>query len=227
MGQNIFQSKNSKVNPYTSLIEIDSVLFHKVKFNGDHRLLDKNNVDEKVLDYNETDLDELKMAWYSLYDEYFNRVDDGKFKMDLKKKKKSVILLLQIKKIQEIQDLMKVLESDKKYLPNEVVKDAVKSFAISLKKIHTNINLKSSYSLKRNINIVENVKGGLETKYKILFKEEEDEKENDLQLYYDVVADIELTLDRSMPIKMNMLQYISYEKQYKEKIKQLNSKQNN
>lgn len=209
MEQNILVFKN--------LEQIDSVTFHKVKFTGNILLLDKNYKETKT--YEQDDIVELSNTWSNLLDEYFKAIDDSKLRQDLKNKDKTLELLLKIKLIDSILDVLRSLDEHKSYVPNEIYLKTVSGLGNSLKKVDKHIKFDVATPIKEQIEHIEAIKGGLQTRYELLFQEDAKVEKKDIMLYYDIKAHIEQTLDRNLPEVINMLQWIAYERLYKLKIK--------
>ena len=114
MEQNILESTNSQannLNTYKSLEEINSVVFHKIKFTGNIFLVDKDYTEEK--EYKSFEIIEIQEAWLKLYDQYFEKTDDTRFRKNLKNKDKNLSLLLQIKLIEDVSSLLEHLDENK------------------------------------------------------------------------------------------------------------------
>ncbi len=208
------------ISIYRSLVDITAERFHDVKFTGNIYKLDKDWKEDKK--YSSKDTIDLNQAWLELYDEYFEKTDDTRFTKDLKNKEKNITLLLQIKVIEEIIDVLRFIDKDKEFMPAETYLETVSSIGNNLKRVNNKIKFEVTKPIKDQLPQFEAVLGGLQTRYEILFKEDLSIEPKDLQLYYDIITEIELTLDKNMPRYMNMLHYIAYEKQYRKKIRMLN-----
>ena len=207
------------ISTYQNLKQINAEIFHEIKFTGNIFLVDKDYSEDK--EYDSVATLEITKAWYELYDEYFERTDNPSFKKDLRNKDKSLGLLLKIKLIEDVVNLLKHLDEHKEYVPNEVYLETIANLGNNLKRADKYIKFDSTKPIKPQIIQIESVLGGLKTRYQLLFKEDLQVNESDISLYYDIKAEIEMALDRNLPQVINMLQWISYEKQYKRKIKSL------
>lgn len=202
--------------PYKSLKEINSIVFHEIKFTGNIFLIDKDYDEEKK--YTSEDILILSDSWHRLYDEYFEKTDDVKFRKELKNKNETVKLLLQIKLIDDLVELLEHLLEHRDYVPGEAYYKTISSIGNSLKKLNGKIRFDSTKDIKPQLEQIKAVKGGLQTRYELLFKEDLKVEKADIMLYYDIKAHIEQTLDRNLPEIINMLQWIAYEKQYKKRL---------
>lgn len=205
------------ISLYLNLEAVNPLIFHKIKFTGNIYLMDKNYSENKK--YKGADAIILNEGWLVLYDEYYEKTDDTRFKKELKNKKQTLELLISINTIEKIIEILEFIDKDKDYVPGEIYLKTVSKLGNELKRINRNIKFEVSKPIKEQLGQFKNVLGGLQSRYEILFKEDMVVEEYDIQLYYDIKAEIELKLDRNMPEYMNMLQWISYEKQYKRQIK--------
>ena len=204
------------ISLYKNLQDIDSVTFHEIKFTGNIYLVDKNYVEGKK--YDEKEVKIITENWLNLYDEYFKRTDDVRFRQDLKNKDETLRLLLKINLIDSVVELLENLEENKEYIPNEVYLKTVASLGNNLKRVEKYIKFDITKPIKDQIDKINAVKGGLQTRYELLFKEDLKVEKSDVMLYYDIKAHIEQALDRNLPEIINMLQWIAYEKLYKKKL---------
>lgn len=202
---------------YQNLQEINSIVFHEIKFTGNIFMVDKNYDEKKV--YGADDIIVISEAWLKLYDEYFERTDDVRFTKELKNKNETWEILLKIKLIDSILEMLRHLDEHKDYVPGDVYFKAISGLGNQLKRVEKYVRFDSTKELKPQIEQIEAVKGGLQTRYELLFKEDLKVEKADIMLYYDIKAHIEQTLDRNLPQVINMLQWISYEKLYKNKLR--------
>jgi len=220
MEQNIFTSQNLKL--YKTLKEISAVCFHEIKFSGNIVMLDKDYEEDNV--YNSNQIAEISLAWNKLYDEYFEKTDDTKFKKDLKHKKSSLELLLEINLLKSILKILEGLKENEKYAPKELILKTESSIKNELKRISTKIKFDTLKPLKENITNVKNYVDGLQTRYEIKFKEDLVVEEKDIIEYYQMTIEIARVLKVDhIPDHINMLQYIAYLKTYRKAVK--NAKQ--
>lgn len=210
-------SKAQSIFPYKNLKDIDSVTFHEVKFTGNVFLLDKNFDEDKK--YTQKDALDLSLVWYKLYDEYFEKTDDYNFRKELKNKDKTLELLLKIKLIESVIEILESLYENREYVPPEAYFKTIASLGNNLKRVDKHIQFDSTKDITPQLQQIIAVKGGLQTRYELLFKEDLKVDKKSIMLYYEIKAHIEQTLDRNLPEVINMLQWIAYEKLYKKKIK--------
>ena len=205
------------ISIYRNLREINSERFHEIKFTGNIFLVNKNHEDE--IEYDQEEIFRINEGWLKLYDEYFEKTDDPRFRKELKNKDKTLYLLLVIKKIEDVLKLMKFAYDNREYIPGDAYLNAISGMGNSLKKLDRHIKFDSTQELPPQIKKVESVLGGLKSRYEILFKEDLQVEERDIMLYYDIKAHIESAIGRNLPEIINMLQWIAYEKQYKTRIR--------
>lgn len=205
------------ISAFRNLKEINSITFHEVKFTGNVFLLDKNHFEGKK--YTQKDAIDLSMVWYKLYDEYFENTDDYNLRKELKNNDKTLELLLKIKLMDSVIEVLESLDENKEFVPAETYLKTVASLGNNLKRVDKHIRFDSTKEIKPQLQQIQAVKGGLQTRYELLFKEDVKADKKSIMLYYDIKAHIEQTLDRNLPEIINMLQWIAYEKLYKKKLK--------
>lgn len=203
------------ISLYEKLVEIKAVTFHEIKFTGNVYLLDKDYTEDK--DYTSDQIIKIKKTWIELYDDYFEKSDNQRYKVELKSKHRTLDLLLRINALKRIIALLEYAELEKDYIPEKVYEDSMNALSGYLTKIHAKID--TSKPIKEQIEIAKNVLQGMETKHKIQHQEEGDVKGKTIQDYYDLKATYEDALGRNLPEDMNMLQWISYGKRVMKKIK--------
>lgn len=224
MEQNISESTSLQV--YSSLQEISALLFHDIKFSGNILKLDKDFKEDKV--YEDVDIIQINETWLKLYDEYFEKTDDPRFRKELKNKKESFRLLCAITKGKEFLDLLEFVAENEEYIPNETHLEVVTTLGQGLKKLAREYHFDIEKPLKENLNHNRNVLGGLQTRYELQFKKDLNVEKKDITLFYEIKAQIEQVLQKDyIPDYINMLQWIAYEKHYKKRIsgRQFNSRQ--
>lgn len=204
------------ISLYQNLQEISALTFHQIKFTGNVFLLDKNYDEDK--NYGSHDVVKIQSAWIKMYDEYFEKTDDTRFRKELRNKKKTLDLLLNINLIKSILSVLRSLKENEEFVPGEAMIKTVASLGNSLKEINKNIKFDSVLPLKKNIKNVESYLGGLQSRYEILFKEDVVVEEKDILLFYEIKSRIEQVLQKDhIPDYINMLQWIAYEKEVKKK----------
>ena len=205
------------ISIYRNLKEIKSDIFHEIKFTGNIYLVDKNYDEDRV--YTKSEILKLSTGWYKLYDEYFEKTDDYNFRKELKNKDLTLELLLKIKLIDSVIDILESLDKHKENIPLDTYLKTIASLGNSLKRVDKYIKFDSTKDIKPQIEDIKAVKGGLQTRYELLFKEDLKVDKKSIMLYYDMRAYIEQVLERNLPEVINMLQWIAYEKLYKNKLK--------
>lgn len=209
-------TKEQNISTYRNLKEINADVFHEVKFTGNIFLIDKDYDEDKK--YNQENVLILSKSWYKLYDEYFEKTNNANFRKELKNKDQTLELLLKIKLIDSVIEILENLEENKDYVPNEVYLKMVVSLGNNLKKVDKYLKFDSTLPIQPQIDQIQAVKGGLQTRYELLFKDDVKADKKSEMLYYDIKAHIEQALDRNLPETINMLQWIAYEKLYIKKI---------
>lgn len=201
---------------YRNLKQISAILFHEIKFSGNLLLLDKDYSEDK--EYEPSEIIEINNTWLKMYDEYFEKTDDTRLKKTLKNKNKTLELSLKIVNIQKIIQILEDFEENKRLLTKETQKEVLMSLSGSLMRIERRIKLNITKPIKEQLKNLNSVLGGLQSRYKILFKEDVQVTERDIMLFYDLKASIEQVLERNLDDTVNMLQWISYTKLYNKKI---------
>lgn len=215
MEQNISESTSLQV--YNSLQEISALLFHDIKFSGNILKLDKDFKENKK--YEDVDIIQINETWLKLYDEYFEKTDDPRFRKELKNKKDSFRLLCAITKGKEFIDLLEFISNNEEYIPNESHLEVVTTIGKGLKKLAREFHFDIEKPLKEIISHNVKVLGGLQTRYELQFKKDLNVEKKDITLFYEIKAQIESVLQKDyIPDHINMLQWIAYEKQYKKRI---------
>lgn len=217
MVQNTSTSKSSKLNLYRKLKDISAVRFHEIKFTSNILLIDKDYEEDKV--YSPADVITINESWLILYDEYFEKTDNTKFKKDLKDKKLSLSLLIEINLLKGILNALESIIENEAFVPNEILLNTVSSIGNSVKKLNKSIKFNATDPLKTNIENVRNYLNGLQTRYEIIFKKELVVEPKDITLYYEMTIQIARVLKMDyIPDHINMLQYIAYEKTYRKEL---------
>lgn len=212
MEQNI--SELTSLNLYRTLKDISAIRFHEIKFSGNIFMLDKEYDEDKV--YNSLEVSLVSEVWLNLYDEYFNKTDDTRFRKDLKHKKSSLQLLLEINILKSILKILNGLAENIDHVPGEILITTISSIRNDIKRISKKIDFETTYKLKRNIGNVKSYVDGLQTRYELKFKEDLVVEERDIIQYYETTIQIARVLKMDyIPDHINMLQYIAYEKTYK------------
>lgn len=215
MEQNTSTSQNLSL--YKTLKGISAVRFHEIKFSGNILMLDKDFEEDKI--YNSLEVTQINDTWNRLYDEYFEKTDDTRFKKDLRYKKNSLELLLEINLLKSIVKILEGLQENEKYAPQELILKTVSSIKNDLQRISNKIKIDTLKPLKENINNVKQYVDGLQTRYELKFKKDLVVEEKDIIEYYQMTIEIARVLKVDhIPNYINMLQYIAYLKTYRKAI---------
>ena len=203
--------KEQNIFLYENLQKISAIRFHEIKFTGNVKLVNKNH--EEGQEYDLEQIIEFNNHWWEvLFNEYYERSVDNRLKNDLKKKDRGLDLLLEINAIEQVIGLLNYCDSQKEYMPPEVYLETVSHLGNELKRLNKSIKFDTTQPLKDQISKIESYKGGLETRYKIQFKEEVSVENVDLQRYYEIKTEIASILQMDdIPDHINMLQWIVYE----------------
>ena len=208
------------ISIYQNLQEVSALIFHDVKFTGNIFLLDKDYSESK--NYEGDDIIKLNEVWLKLYDDYFAKTDDPRFRKELKNKKQSFQLLCAITKGKEFLDLLQFVSDNELFMPNECHEEVVTTLGNGLKQLAKEYRFDEETSLNELIEHNRRVLGGLQTRYERTFRTEGEVEERDISLFYDIKGQIERILNKDyIPEHINMLQWISYEKQYKKEVSRL------
>lgn len=206
------------MNLYGQLRDISAVVFHEIKFTGNVYLMDVDYDEDKK--YDTSEIVKINKAWWSLYDEYYERTDDHQLRRELKNRKKNLKLLISINILEVIVRTLKLMKEHEQTVPESAKINILNSFKISLERIGKMIIFDPLAKFKTNIKYVEGYMEGLKTRYQLLFKDDMNVNEGDLLLYYEIKSNIEAILKKdNIPDNINMLQWIAYEKQAKIKLK--------
>ncbi len=206
------------MNLYRELRTISAVTFHEIKFGGNIFLMDIDFDDKKK--YETHEIVEINETWLKLYDEYYQKTDDPRLRRELKNRKKTLKLLININMLEVIISALELMKEHEEYIPESVKLSTLNSFKASLKRIGRMIVFDPGAKIETNLKHVKSYTGGLKTRYQLLFKSDMKVDENDLLLYYEIKSNIEAILKKdNIPDHINMLQWIAYEKQAKIRLK--------
>lgn len=206
------------MNLYTQLRTISAVTFHEIKFTGNVFLMDIDFDDDKK--YDTPEIVEINEAWLVLYDEYYLKTDDPKLRRELKNRKKTLKLLIDINMLEVIIQLLELMKKHEDHIPESVKLSTLNSTKASLKRIGRMIVFDPRAKIESNLKHVKSYTGGLKTRYQLLFKNDMKVDDTDLLLYYEIKSNIEAILKKdNIPDHINMLQWIAYEKQAKIRLK--------
>ena len=206
----------STLNTYKSLKEISAIRFHEIKFEGNINLIDKDYEEEKK--YNSNEVEAMHEAWIKLYDQYFEKTDNPSLRKELRNKKQTLDLLLSINLIKKIIEVLEFLDLNMDYVPGDAYMKTISGLGNNLKKINPKLRFDSAKPIKEQIEFCRGVMQGLETRYKILHKEDQEIKQGDIMLFYQIKSSIEDIFGRNIDENINMLQWIAYEKDFKKKV---------
>lgn len=205
------------ISTFKSLKEISAIRFHEIKFEGSIKLIDKDYEDGKQ--YSINDIQELQKAWLKLYDEYFERTDSTHLKQQLKHKEEALRLLIEMNIIEKIIDILRFLDANIDYLPQDIRLEVTNDIGNKLKHVNKRLKFDIEKPIKEQISKYEAYLGGVSTRYQVIFKQDQNEQKTDIMTFYNVKSSIETVLGRNLDEKVNMLQWLAYEKDYKKRLK--------
>lgn len=199
------------ISQFKSLQEISALRFHEIKFSGNIKLIDKDYEEGKSYELHE--IHQMHQTWLSLYDEYFEKTDDTKFKKELKNKDQNLELLLTINTTERIVSLLEYNELNVDYLPDNIYMENKVAFGNALKQIDKKLEFDSNTETKPQLDKVKTYLSGLKTRYELNFKEDLVVEQKDILRYYEIKTQIAEILEMNdIPDYINMLQWIVYEK---------------
>lgn len=209
-GQNICIFQNTQ--------ELRIVLFWDILRTDNVALLDKSYFKEKV--YTKEQKDALSLAWLNISDEYFLIKNDDRAKKHMQKRKEEIVLLKKISlftdNLQMLNNILVSLHGIDKVQLARMINECY-DFAIKAEP-RTKINKEAS--IEHNLKVMEKMLSSLINKYKFRYKQKRSIEKKELDNAYDMVANVEEQLGRSLPDinEMVVAQWLSYEKMAKKKM---------
>jgi len=207
------------INYYKSLDKLKILTFWQIIKDKNILLLDVDYSDSKK--YSKKQLNELEELWLRLYDEYYILLDDSKSKFKMDKTFEELKLRDKINQIKHNYDFLnKDLRSLIGLIPDEdIVKYEQETYA-RLKLIDKRIKPLYFDGINANLKNLDRVMKSMINRYNIDHKESLKEVEKEIQNVYDVVANAESWLERSIPIDdMVTSHWIAIQNQIKQKQK--------
>lgn len=216
---------NNNINYYKSLDKLKILLFWDILKTGNVCLLDIDYYDGKR--YNQDVKHELTKEWERLYDEYFLLRNDTKSKAELNKGFDGVKLLTQINLVQSHLNLFRELYILEGHLRQDEVYKKRMDLYKTLKDTYSGTKPQLFNSVDLDIEYVGKLHRGLQNSYNLNYKPLDKVYDEQVQNVYDVLANVESWLERSLPIDdITVSRWLAYENQViKKQIAQSNGKQ--
>lgn len=218
--------RNTKpINYYKSLDKLKILTFWQIIKEKNILLLDFDYEDGKK--YSQDQLQEIEQTWLRLYDEYYVLLDDSQSKHKMDKTFNELKLRDKINQIKNNYDFLVTLKGYIGLLPDNDISKYEQETYNTIIKIDKRIKPKLFDGIDVNLNILDRVLKSLINKYNFEHKTNAKEVEKEIENVYDVVANAESWLERSIPIDdIVVTRWISYQKQVRDKQKALNKKNN-
>ena len=212
------------MNYYKSLEKLPILLFWDILKTSNECLLDIDYYDSKK--YNPDVKHELSKEWERLYDEYFLLRNDTKSKVELSKGFEGLKLLTEINLVNSHLNLFRELYILEGHLDAKEVYNKRMDLYKTLKNIYPRIKPQLFNSVELDVEYVGKIHRGLQNSYNLNHKPLNKVYDNQVQNVYDVVANVESWLERSLPINdVTVSRWLAYEKQViKKQIAQSNGK---
>lgn len=210
--------RNTTLNYYKSLDKLKILTFWNIIKEKNICLLDIDYKENKK--YSKNQLSEIESTWLKLYDEYYVLLDDTKSRHKMSKSFDELKIRDKINQIKHNYDFLINLT---KYIGVIPTKDIVKYEQETyerLKLIDKRIKPLYFDGIEANLKNLDRVLKALINKYNIDHKESQKNIEKEIQNVYDVVANAESWLERSIPIDdMVVSHWIAIQNQIKQKQK--------
>ena len=191
----IFQRLNKKLHLYTSLDKLKILSFWAIIKEKNILLLDFDYFNGKK--YTAEQQNEIESLWFRLYDEYFLLTNDNKSKFELNKSFSELKIRDKITQIKNNFDFLSHLKAFKDTL--DITSYEQETYE-RLKKIEPKIRLKYFEGIDENLIVLDRVMKSLINQYNIEHKQNETKIEKEIKNVYEVVANAEDWLERSIPI---------------------------
>jgi hypothetical protein len=181
-------------------------------------LLDFDYVEDKK--YTKEQLNELEQTWLRLYDEYYVLLDDSKSKHKMNKTFDELKTRDKINQVKYNYDFLISLKNYVGLIPDEDIVKYEQETYNRLKTIDKRIKPLYFDGINANIKNLDRVMKSMINRYNIEHKESQKEIQKEIDNVYDVVANTESWLERSIPISdMVVSHWIAIQNQIKQKQK--------
>lgn len=214
----IFQNLTDKIKVFDSLDTLKILLFWEITRSKTALLLDKNY--SKTKKYSKRDVELCERTWLKLFDEYFILRQNQETKGNLLKSFDELKLREKITQINNAIEFLETLKKQIGFISNEDIIKYEQELYATLKKIDNRIKPLLFDGIDANIINLGKVLKSLINKYNIEFKEKEKAVKKEIKNVYEVVANAESWLERSLDVEnMVVSRWIAYEKQVADKQK--------
>lgn len=217
-------SRNIKpINYYKSLDKLKILTFWQIIKDKNILLLDFDYVEDKK--YSKEQLKELEDTWLRLYDEYYILLNDSKSKYKMNKTFDELKTRDKINQIKYNYDFLISLKNYIGLIPDKDISKYEQETYKRLKLIDNRIKPLFFDGIDANLNNLDKVIKSMINRYNIDHKESQKEIQKEIDNVYDVVANAEQWLERSIPITdMVVSHWIAIQNQIKLKQKAQNGK---
>jgi hypothetical protein len=217
--RNTLTSKNTTpINYCKSLDKLKILTFWQIIKDKNILLLDFDYSDGKK--YTETQLLEIEETWLNLYDEYYVLLDDSRTRFKMNKSFDELQTRDKINQVKYNYDFLISLSNYVGSIPNEDISKYEQETYKRLKLIDKRIKPLYFEGVKANLENLDKVMKSLINRYNIDHKESQNEIQKEIDNIYDVVANAESWLERSIPIdEMVTSHWVAIQKQIKQKQK--------
>lgn len=214
----IFQNLTDKIKVFDSLDTLKILLFWEITRSKNALLLDVNY--SKTKKYSQKDVDLCEQTWLKLFDEYFVLRKNQETKGNLLKSFDELKLREKITQINNAIEFLETLKKQIGFISNEDIIKYEQELYATLKKIDSRIKPLFFDGIDANIINLGKVLKSLINKYNIEFKEKDKVVKKEVKNVYEVVANAESWLERSLDVEnMVVSRWIAYEKQVADKQK--------
>lgn len=221
----IFPNLRDKLELFDSLDTLKILLFWEITRSKNALLLDINY--SKTKKYTQNELQICEDLWLKLFDEYYVLRQNEDAKANLIKSFDEMKLREKISQIKNAIDFLETIKKQIGFISNEdIIKYEQECYAM-LKKIDKRIKPLFFEGIDSNIINLGKVLKSLINQYNIAFKEKEKAVKKEVKNVYEVVANAESWLERSLDVEnMVVSRWIAYERQVsdKQKAQQKNGK---
>jgi hypothetical protein len=210
--------RNTTLNYYKSLDTLKILIFWNIIKDKNILLLDINYVEDKK--YNKEQLEQLESTWLKLYDEYYILLNDSKSNFQISKSFDELMIRDKINQIKYNYDFLINLKEFGYNLLQEDFNRYEQDTYKRLKLIDKRIKPKYFEGIDANLINLDKVLNSLINKYNIEHKTNQKEIQKEIDNVYDVVANAESWLERSIPITdMVVSHWVAIQNQIKQKQK--------
>ena len=207
-----------KLHLYKSLDTLRILTFWKIIKDNNPLLLDKEYFDGKK--YSKSKLKEINNTWQLLYDEYFILRDDSISKREFEKHFDGLILKARILNLYNIIKAFDLLKNDSGTIPDKYIQEKRLMLYKQAENISKKIKVQYFNDLDLDIDYLIRFYNSMQNSYNLNYKPKQQVDEKQIKNVYDIVANIESWLERSIDIEtLSVEHWLAYEKQVNTKQK--------